>query len=80
MVLKVDKKPVSPIINSSTELLQPSIAKDEVDGNQVANGNGDKDAIFITVAVGSSQANGNGEVSRGDTSCVFGDNACHTDG
>ena len=63
MVLKVDKKPVSPIINSSTELIQPNIAKDEVDGNQIAKGNGDKDAISIAVAVGSPEANGNGDIS-----------------
>ena len=79
MVLKVEKKPASPIVNSSTDLLQPSIAKDEVDGNQISKGNGDKDAISITVAVGSPEASGNGEISQGDTRCVFGDNACHTD-
>ena len=62
MVLKVDQKPVSPIVNSSTKLLQPSIAKDEVDGNRIAKGNGDKDAISIMVEVGSPEANGNGEI------------------
>ena len=50
---KIDKKPVSPIVNSSTELLQPSIAKDKVDGNQIAKGDDDEDAIAITVMLGS---------------------------
>ena len=36
VVLEVDKKPVSSVINSSTELLQPCIAKDEVDRNRIA--------------------------------------------
>ena len=53
MVLKVDKKSVSHIVNSSTKLLQPIIAKDEVDGNRIFKGNGDKDKMAITVTVGS---------------------------
>ena len=53
MVLKVDKKPVSPIVNNSTKFLQPSIAKDEVDENRIAKGDSDEDAINITVTVGS---------------------------
>ena len=53
MVLKVDHKPVSPMVNSSAELLQPSIAKDEVDGNRVAKGERDAHALAITVPVGS---------------------------
>ena len=52
VVLKVDQKPVSPIVNSSTKLLQPCIAKDEVDGNRIAKGDGDEDTIAITVTVG----------------------------
>ena len=53
MVLKVDQKPVSPIVNSSAKLFQPSIAKDEVDGNRISKVDGDEDVIAITVMVGS---------------------------
>ena len=62
VVLKVDQKPVSPIVNRSAELLQPSIAKDEFDGNRIAKVDGDEDAIAITVTVGSPCLHGNGEV------------------
>ena len=36
VVLEVDTKPVSSVIDSSTKLLQPCIAKDEVDQNRIA--------------------------------------------
>ena len=60
MVLKVDHRPVDSIINASAKLLQPSIAKDEIDGNRVAKGDSDEDAPAITVTVGSLELHRNG--------------------
>ena len=52
MVLKVDHKPVDPIINVSTKLLQPSIARDEIDGNRVSKCNNDEDTLATTATAG----------------------------
>ena len=60
MVLKVDQKPVSPIVNSSAKLFQPSIAKDEVDGHRIAKGNCDEAVIAIAVTIGSPESHVNG--------------------